>query len=236
MDKKKLEKKLTIGFQIFALIGLVVIGYYLGKAYKAGKNNNEVINDFGTKFEEFTIDSDAKKYSVKVDGKNIDIENKDGSVYLNNKKIDFAYAMGGYILDKTLILYDVGQIGNEIVFVNKELDVIPFDNKDWKYGKLELVNGKIQTIGYQYEDMMSCRMIHDLEICECSALNGGDLLIKHKDELEPLREDVISGTVKLSYDGKEIKTSFVDKETINDIYGSDLDGNTKTYCVRTTGE
>ena len=43
---------------------------------------------------------------------------------------------------------------------------------------------------------------------------------------------MISGTVKLSYDGKEIVTSYVDKETINDIYGNDLDGNTKTYCVK----
>ncbi len=233
MDKKKLEKRLTIGLQIFALIGLIIIGFYLGKAYKARKEKNDVIKDFGVTFKEFNINSDTKKYSVKVNNKNVDIENKSDGVYLNNKKIDFSYAMGGYVLDKSLILYNVGQVGNKIVFIDKNLEVIPFDNKEWTYRDLELVNGKIQAIGYQYEDIMGCHLIHGLEICNCGLLNSGDLLIKHKDELEPLRENIISGTVKLSYDGKEIVTSYVDKETINDIYGNDLDGNTKTYCVKT---
>ena len=233
MDKKKLEKRLVIGFQVFALIGLIIIGFYLGKAYKARNNKNEVINDFGTKFEKFDIDSDIKKYSVKVDNKNIDIENKEGSVYLNNKKIDFSYAMGGYILDKTLILYDVGQVGNEIVFINKNLDVIPFDNKDWKYGNLELVNGKIQTIGYQYEELMGCTNIKGLDICNCDSLDNGDLLKKYKDTLEPIKDDIISGTVILSYNGKEISTSYVDKVTIYDLYGKDLEGTSSNYCVVT---
>ena len=125
MDKKKLEKRLTIGLQIFALIGLIIIGFYLGKAYKSRKEKNDVIKDFGVTFKEFNINSDTKKYSVKVDNKNIDIENKSDGVYLNNKKIDFSYAMGGYVLDKSLILYNVGQVGNKIVFIDKNLEVIP---------------------------------------------------------------------------------------------------------------
>ena len=217
MDKKKLEKKLTIGFQVFAIIGLIIIGFYLGKAYKARRNEakkEDTIRDFGKNINEFQIDGNTSKYSVKLDGKNIDIEN-------------------GYILDKTLILYNVGQTGNSIMFFNKDLEEIPFDNKYWTFSKLELVNGKLQTIGYHYEDIMGCRTISNLEICDCTSLDGGDLLIKHKDELETIKDEVVSGTVKLAYDGKEIKTEYVDKETINDIYGKDLEGSTKTYCVKT---
>lgn len=230
MDKKKLEKRLTIGFQIFALIGLIIIGYYLGKAYKASKTN-EVINDFGTKFEKFYIDSDTKKYSVKVDNKNIDIENKEDGLYLNSKKINNSHAIEGYILDKVLILYDVGQVGSSLTFINKDLEEIPIDN-DYKYEKLELVDGKLEGIAVQYEDFMGCRFINDLEICPCDSLDTGDLLKKYKDSFDSIRDNFVSGTIKLSYNGKEITTSYVEKETINDIYGSDLDGTTKTYCVR----
>ena len=235
-NKKKLEKKLTIAFQIFALIGLVIIGFYLGKAYKARKVNNdkeEVIKDFGTKLEEFTIDSTTKKYSVKVDGKNIDIENKDDGVYLNNKKINYSYAMGGYTLDKVLILYSVGQVGNNVIFINKDLEEIPFDNRDRSFNKFELVDGVIESTISRYDDMMGCRMIGGFEICDCKSLEKGDLLKKHADELKSLYEDVISGTVKLTYNGKEVKTEYRDKQTVYDIYGKDIEGAESNYCVKT---
>ena len=235
-DKKKLEKKLTVGLQIFALIGLVIIGFYLGKAYKARKTNNkeEVIKDFGTKLEEFTIDSTTKKYSVKVDGKNIDIENKDDGVYLNSKKINYSYAMGGYTLDKVLVLYSVGQVGNSLIFINKDLEEIPFDNKDMLFNKLELVNGVLETTVTRSDDMMGCRRVGTFEICECKSLEKGDLLKKHADELKPMYEEILSGTVKLSYNGKDIKTEYRDKVTVYDIYGKDIEGSESNYCVRTS--
>ena len=233
MDKKKLEKRLVIAFQIFAVIGLIIIGFYLNKAIQASNEKKEVIKDFGNKFVEFKIDSSDSKYSITMDNKTIDIENKSDGVYLNNKKINFDYAMGGYTLDKVLMLYSVGQTGYKIIFINKDLVEIPFDNSDYIYTNLELVNGSIQGIGYKYENIMGCRNINNLNICECNSIEDTDILFNHKEDLNNIRDKVISGTVKLSYDGNSITTTYIDKETINDIYGPDLDGVSSSYCVIT---
>ncbi len=236
--KKRLEKKLTIGFQVFAVIGLIVIGFYLGKSFKARKENKEkkeqeqeTIKDFGTKLEEFSIE--GEKYSVIVDGKNIDIENKNGGVYLNNKKVNYAHAMGGFVLDKTLILSAAGQFGLNIIFFNKDLEEIPFDSSNWAFDELKLVDGKIVATASRYNDTMGCRLINRFEICECDNLEKGELLKNHKEELEVLKEEVINGTLRLSYNGKEIKTEIQNGQTVYDIYGKDIDGIESRYCLRT---
>ena len=232
MDKKKLEKRLTIGIQIFAVIGLIIIGFYLGKAYKARKvdNNNEIIKDFGTKMEEFSMESNDKK-TIKFDGKDVVVENKNDGVYLNDKKIEFTYAMGGYILDKTLILYSVGQTGSSVKFINKDFDVIPFTEEIYSFSKFELVDGKLQAKLFNNDNGISYR-IGNYEVYECDKMESGDLLRKHKDEFEQHRDEILEATVKLSYDGKEIKTEYVEKETVWDRFGKDIEGESKVYCAK----
>jgi Fe-S cluster assembly iron-binding protein IscA len=174
-------------------------------------------------------DANDKK-TIKFDGKDVVIENKDG-VFLNNKQIDFNYVMGGYILDKTLILYSVGQMGYSMVFVDSNLSIIPFEEKDAAYTDLALEDGKINAIVYRYSDAMSCKYIQGLSICNCEEIGEGEPLTKYKDILEPMKDEVVTGNVLLSYDGKKIDTKYERKETIGDLYGSDLAGTTKTYCV-----
>lgn len=233
MDKKKLEKRLVIGIQIFAVIGLIIIGFYLGKAYKARRanNNNETIKDFGTKMEEFSMESSDKK-TIKFNGKDVIVENKDNYVYLNDKKIDFNYAMGGYILDKSLILYSVGQYGSDLVFINKDLEKIPFDGSQYAYSKLELSNGKLEANLFSKNNDIAYK-VGNFYIVECSSIDSGDLLRKHRDELEQYKDELLTATVKLSYDGKEIKSEYVEKETVWDRFGKDIEGESKTYCVQT---
>ena len=233
--KKRLEKKLTIGFQVFAVIGLIVIGFYLGKSFKARKENKEkkeqeTIKDFGNKFEEFQIIYD-EKYTVDIDGNSILIENKADGVYLNDKKIDFRYAMGGYILDKSLMLYSVGQVGYDIIFIDKELSEIPFDNKKAVYKDLTLTNGKINGTVTTFSDPLSCKYIKNLSICNCGEIGTGEPLIKFKEELEPFRDEVLEGKVILSYDGEKIRTEYTDKQTVWDLYGTDIEGITNKYCA-----
>ncbi len=235
MDKKKLEKRLTIGFQIFAVIGLIIIGFYLGKAYKARRvndDNKEAIKDFGTKMDEFSMES-GEKQTFKFNDKDVTIENKDGITYLNDKRVNMVGVMGGYTLKDVIILYTVGQTGSNYLFINKDLEEIPFDSRDGSFNKFELVDGVIESTISRYDDMMGCRMIGGFEICDCKSLEKGDLLKKHADELKPLYEDVISGTVKLTYDGKEVKTEYRDKQTVYDIYGKDIEGTETNYCVKT---
>ena len=232
-DKKKLEKKLTIGFQVFALIGLIIIGFYLGKAYKARRNavnKEESIKDFGKKFDEFNIDSNTSKYSAKLDDKKIDIENKSDGVYINDKKINFSYVMGGYVMDKSILIYNVGQNGYLISFINKDGEMIPFDNKG-VFEHLELVDGKIKAFVYNYNEGMNCKLIHNLNICPCNELESGELLKKYKEELDTYKDEILQGVVLLSYNGKEINMEYTEKQTIMDLYGSDLEGTTQNYCV-----
>lgn len=232
MDKKKLEKRLVIGIQIFAVIGLIIIGFYLGKAYKARRanNNNETIKDFGTKMEAFSMESGDKKI-IKFNGKDVTIENKDNNVYLNDKKIDLRYVMGGYVLDKSIILYNAGQSGNDLVFINKDLEIIPFDGSNYAYSQLELVDGKIEASLLRKNEGIGIT-VGDLFIVECSSLESGDLLRKYKDTLEPYKDELLTATVKFSYDGKEVKSEYVEKETVWDRYGKDIEGESKTYCVQ----
>lgn len=234
MDKKKLEKRLTIGFQLFAVIGLIIIGFYLGKAYKARRvdnDNKEVIKDFGTKMDEFSIDLNDKK-TIKFNDKEVTIEDKDGVTYLNDKKVNMVGVMGGYTLKDVIILYTVGQHGNNYLFINKDLEEIPFDNKDSVFDKLELKDGKLEAIIYNYNDGLGY-YIGKLRIAECGALDSGDLLRKYKEELEPFKDNVLTGRVSMSYDGNEIKSEYLEKETVWDHFGKDIEGTEKTYCVLT---
>ena len=234
MDKKKLEKRLTIGFQLFAVIGLIIIGFYLGKAYKARKvdnDNKEVIKDFGTKMDEFSIDLNDKK-TIKFNDKEVTIEDKDGVTYLNDKKVNMVGVMGGYTLKDVIILYTVGQHGSNYLFINKDLEEIPFDNKDSVFDKLELKDGKLEAIIYNYNDGLGY-YIGKLRIAECGALDSGDLLRKYKEELEPFKDNVLTGRVSMSYDGNEIKSEYLEKETVWDRFGKDIEGTEKTYCVAT---
>ncbi len=235
MDKKKLEKKLTIGFQIFAIVGLIIIGFYLGKAYKSRRNEakkeNE-IRDFGTKMEEFSMESGDKK-EIKFNGKDVTIENKDGVTYLNDKKVNMVGVMGGYTLDNVLILYTVAQTGSNYLFINKDFEEIPFDTKNSSFNNLELKNGKLEADIYNYSNGIGYH-IGDLNIYDCGSLDSGDLLIKYKEQLEPLKDEVLTGKVSLLYDGKEVKTEYLEKETIWDRFGKDIEGTAKTYCVIAT--
>lgn len=234
MDKKKLEKRLTIGFQIFAVIGLIIIGFYLGKAYKARKVDNdtkEVIKDFGTKMDEFSMES-SNKQTIKFNDKEVTIEDRDGVTYLNDKKVNMVGVMGGYTLKDVIILYTVGQHGSNYLFINKDLEEIPFDNKDSVFDKLELKDGKLEAIIYNYNDGLGY-YIGKLRIAECGALDSGDLLRKYKDELEPFKDNVLTGRVSMSYDGNEIKSEYLEKETVWDRFGKDIEGTDKTYCVLT---
>ena len=235
MDKKKLEKRLTIGFQIFAVIGLIIIGFYLGKAYKARRvndDNKETIKDFGTKMDEFSMES-GEKQTFKFNDKDVTIENKDGITYLNDKRVNMVGVMGGYTLKDVIILYTVGQTGSNYLFINKDLEEIPFDSKEYAFNELKLKDGKLEANIYNYSDGIGYR-IGNLNIYDCGALDTGDLLRKYKEDLEPFKNNVLTGKVLLSYDGKEIKTEYLEKETVWDRFGKDIEGTEKTYCVEIT--
>jgi len=190
----------------------------------------ETINDFGTRFDEFTIDKDEKK-QVKVNGFLVNIDNRQDGTYLNNRKTSFMYASGGYVLDKFLILYsNENKLGKKIIFFDYNLNEISIEDKELLYSNLVIENGKIQANISKYDNTDSCKIFNNFEVCECK--DNMEPLVNNKDFLIDFNNEIVEGEVKLVYKGNKIILEYVSKKTVSEYYKSDIDGETKKYCGR----
>ena len=184
----------------------------------------DVINDFGTRLDEFTIDKDEVK-KVKVNGFFITIENRQDGVYINNRKINFMYASGGYVLDKFLILYTSYNLGNNLIFIDYALNEVSVEDNELLYSDIRLDGGKLVAKVSKYDSQESCKLFDELEICKCT--NGGEPFTNYQDSFEDYNDEIIEAEIKLIYKEQKIIFEYLNKVTFGDKYGN----NPQDYCV-----
>ena len=217
---QKTGKKIILILQIFAGIGLIVVICLLIKAYQTKPDTSNLF----AKLEMHELND--KEYVTKIDNQELKIKYDGTKTIINDKEMNFV-ANKVYITDKLLILSKTTLYGETIKFYKPNLEEIPFD-KDDNYTNISLVDGKIMLTVVKNEYLQNDSIkVNNISIGLCNII-GGEKIIDHRNELEPIKDIEISTVYRVTYlDNLEVNIDHHD--TINSLYLENT--NKDNYCL-----
>jgi len=223
--KNKVGRIVITILQVISFIGLLVVIYFLYKAYSEEKqiveNNSEM-----RVFSEHNITEEGIK--VTVNKKDFDIKHEGNVTLINDKKIDF-YAMKVYVTDSLLILSSTGQYGESLQFYDSNLNNI-YDSNEMQFSEIELKDGKIVASGINTKYMaMDGYVVDTLNIVACNE-TVTKRLSNYKNTIQKHENEIVDATYTFAYDS-ELIIEINDQRTIGDIFNPEISDNTDKYCV-----
>ena len=225
MKNKKVGRVLITILQIISFIGLIVVIYFLYKAYSEEQRIAEDNSEMRV-FTEHNVTEEGIK--VIVNKKDFEIKHEGNRTLINDQKIDF-YAMKVYVTDSLLILSSAGQYGEALQFYDSDLNNL-YDSKEMQFSDIELKDGKITASGINTRYMaLDGYVVDTLNIVACSE-TVTKRISNFKNTIQKHENEIVDATYTFAYD-TELIIEINDRKTIGDIFNAEIADDTDKYCV-----